>query len=320
MASSIIAANLQYISAQHYQSRKEPNSHPWHLILGLMAFSSVFNLSRVNRGKFSWSLILFHAWTGVMYPSKSSLSAISKSLWKTSAETCHRESLSRVGGASCSSVPCIDTAWPVGCALEICDRHGRSSLQAREHNVGNMGGRWVYLRQDKIDSCLEPFLLGKLVQVFIYVIFESFSPIVLPVLVAIVSRLTCNKPKGRGVWYRWRPFLTHPWWVMNCASHACIILMRVSAVGIILAVGTLDSKNHCPQTRLLWPGRTSGLTVPVEGCLLRNNVPGGPDEPFGAHPVQGCHEKIILPANVPFQQLNKTDISLVMLPVEILCR
>ncbi|KOS37239.1 hypothetical protein ACN38_g11976 [Penicillium nordicum] len=60
MASSIIAANLQYIS--------------------LMAFSSVFNLSRVNRVKFSWSLILFHAWTGVMYPFKSSLSAISKSL------------------------------------------------------------------------------------------------------------------------------------------------------------------------------------------------------------------------------------------------
>lgn len=28
MASSIIAANLQNISTQHYQSRKEPNSHP----------------------------------------------------------------------------------------------------------------------------------------------------------------------------------------------------------------------------------------------------------------------------------------------------
>lgn len=285
-----------------------------------MAFSSVFNLSRVNRGKFSWSLILFHAWTGVMYPSKSSLSAISKSLWKTSAETCHRESLSRVGGASCSSVPCIDTAWPVGCALEICDRHGRSSLQVREHNVRNMSGVCGYLRQDKVDSCLEPFLLGKLVQVFIYVVFGRFRSVVLPVLVAIVSRLTCNKPKRRGVWYKWRPFLTHPWWGMNCASHACIMPMRVAAVGIILAVGNLDTKNHCPPTRLLWPGRTSGLTVPVEGCLLRNNVPGGPDEPFRAHPVQGCHEKFILPANVSFQQLNKIIISLVMLPGGILCR
>lgn len=107
---------------------------------------------------------------------------------------------------------------------------------------------------------------------------------------------------------------------MNCASHACIMPMRVAAVGIILAVGNLDTNNHCPPTRLLWPGRTSGLTVPVEGCLLRNNVPGGPDEPFGAHPVQGCHEKFILPANVSFQQLNKIVISLVMLPGGILCR
>lgn len=96
--------------------------------------------------------------------------------------------------------------------------------------------------------------------------------------------------------------------------------MRVAAVGIILAVGDLDAKDHCPQTRLLWPGRTSGLTVPVEGCLLRNNVPGVPDEAFGAHPVQGCHGKIILPANVSIQQFNKLVISLVMLPGEMRCQ
>lgn len=143
MASSIIAANLLHITTQHHQSREEHTTHPWHLILGLIAFSSVLNLSRVNHGKFSWSLILFHAWTGVIYPSKSSLSAISNSFWKTSAGTCHRESLSRVGGASCSSMPCIDTAWPEGCALEMCDRHGRSSLQVREHNQEYWRRIWI---------------------------------------------------------------------------------------------------------------------------------------------------------------------------------
>lgn len=82
----------------------------------------------------------------------------------------------------------------------------------------------------------------------------------------------------------------------------------------------IDANNHCPQIRLLWLGRTSGLIAPVEGCLLRNNLPGGPDEPFGAHPVQGCHMKIILTADVSFQQINKLVISLVTLPGGIRCQ
>lgn len=242
-----------------------------------MAFCSVFNVSRVNRGKFSWSLILFHAWTGVMYPFKSSLSAISNSFWKTSAETCHRESLSRVGGASCSSVPCIDTAWPEGCGLEICDRHGRSSLQVREDNVGNINGRYGYLRQNKVNSCLKPFFVRKLVQVFLHAIFVISSPAVLLLVVAaIVHRLTWDEPEGRGVWYRWQTFLAHAWRRMVGLSHALLMFRLVDALEMILAVGSVNGEgsatNYCPRTWLLWLDRTSGLTVSVEGCVIMSRM------------------------------------------------
>lgn len=64
-----------------------------------------------------------------------------------------------------------------------------------------MDRRCGYLRQNKVDSCLKQFFVRELVQVFVYAIFVIFSPAVLllVIVVAIVPRLTWDKPEGRGV-------------------------------------------------------------------------------------------------------------------------
>lgn len=63
--------------------------------------------------------------------------------------------------------------------------------------IRNIGGGSGYLRQNKVNSYLEPFLLGKLIQAIVYFIFGIFHPVVSRlVLVIIVLCLSCYKLEG----------------------------------------------------------------------------------------------------------------------------
>lgn len=60
-------------------------------------------------------------------------------------------------------------------------------------------GRFGYVRQDKFDSCLEPFVLGKLDQVLLHVILRIFGPVNFSLIhFASTACLSCDELDGRG--------------------------------------------------------------------------------------------------------------------------